>query len=111
MCYFIFVADSFQKLKIVFFTLVFFDLRSDFGIFDPRYMVLHVSVYVKSRVSDRLNANFDVALFDVHDCLFHGFGHFKSLHNYWEPASAKMCNVDLLALIQALSRVYQAHFV
>ena len=75
-------------------------------------MIFHSSRHVESRVSNRINANFDMTLFNILYCVLYSLCHLESLHEYRQPTPAEGTNIcTLLNRSESLPRVDNSHLV
>ena len=67
---------------------------------------------MESRISNRINANFDMTLLDIFYCVLHSFCHLEPLHQHGQPTPAESTDISaLLNRSESLSRVYNSHLI
>ena len=74
-------------------------------------MVFHCSCHMERWVSHCVNTNFDMSLFNVHDCIFDCFCHLHFLHQHRQASSSECTHIDFLTGSQSLSSINYAQLV
>ena len=102
---------SLKECEVVSLIAIVLNFLRDLAGANPSDMILHGASHMERWVCDGIDADFDMALLDIHDSILDCLSHLHFLHQDWKSAPSERTHCDLLTRGQTLSSVDDGHVI